>query len=238
MSLQMIETHSIVPDLVRSGGVVVDCGANLGAFSVEMIRRFACRCYGFESSPSVFRRMARHDNLYARNLAICGSDRTVELTVDDDITRSTIIPTVRSDASRVEVEGRHLGRLLLELGISEIEVLKMDIEGAEVEVIDSLPDKFFHKVGQLTIEFHDALGYSSRKEVVDRINRIINIGFLELYWSRCRNTGDVLLVNQRRMGPVRFFYEQEVVRRLRAARRRLLREFHWGTNGSSHEGGR
>src|SRR5262245_2833710 len=172
MSLETIETHSIVPSLVRNGGTVVDCGANLGAFSMEMIRRFGSRCYGFEASPNVLQRMALHPNLYARNLAICGSDRTVELTLDHDITRSSIVLPPTAGPLSCPVEGRHLGRLLFELGVAEIEVLKLDIEGAELEVIDSLSDDFFHSVGQLTIEFHDFLGYLSQKEVAERIRRI------------------------------------------------------------------
>jgi FkbM family methyltransferase len=53
----------------------------------------------------------------------------------------------------VQVEGRHLAAILREFGISQIEVLKMDIEGAELEVLDSPNDEFFGGIGQLTIEF-------------------------------------------------------------------------------------
>jgi FkbM family methyltransferase len=41
-----------------------------------------------------------------------------------------------------------------ELGIPEIEVLKLDIEGAELEVIHSLDDEFFRRISQITVEFH------------------------------------------------------------------------------------
>jgi hypothetical protein len=99
-------------------------------------------------------------------------------------------------------------------------VLKMDIEGAELEVLDSLNDEFFAEIGQLTIEFHDFLGYATTEDVVSRVDRIVSLGFWELYWSRRRNTGDVLLVNRRRMGRLRYLHEQEAVRRLRAAVRR------------------
>jgi hypothetical protein len=113
----------------------------------------------------------------------------------------------------------HLGRTLGDFGISDIEVLKMDIEGAELEVIDSLDDNFFRGVRQMTIEFHDFLGYASTLEVNRRIDRLADIGFRELYWSACRNTGDVLLVNSRCMGKLRHIYEQEAVRRIRAVGR-------------------
>jgi FkbM family methyltransferase len=219
MSIEIIETHSILPDLVRRGGVVVDCGAHLGSFSMEMIRRFACRCYAFEASPLVFSRMAKHSNLISRNIAICDDERTAALALDNDITRNRIVDMQLRTESIVQVDCRHLGRLICELGITDIEVLKMDIEGAELEVIDSLDDNFFCNIGQITIEFHDFLGYAVIEEVVERIERLVGIGFWELYWSRRRNTGDVLLVNRRRVGPLRYMYEQGVVRRVRAASR-------------------
>jgi FkbM family methyltransferase len=219
MPIEIIESHSILPDLVRGGGVIVDCGANVGAFSMEMIRRFGCRCYAFEASPSVFGRMVIHSNIVSRNLAICGSDRLVSLTPSEDITRAKIDNTLVALSSSTMVQGRHLGMLLAEFGILDIDVLKLDIEGAELEVIDSLSDEFFRNVGQMTVEFHDFLGYTTAQEVSKRIDRLTNIGFRELYWSRRRNTGDVLLVNSRRLGPVRHAFEQEVVRRLRAVGR-------------------
>jgi len=216
MHIEEIESHSILPDLVRRGGLVLDCGANLGAFSMEMIRRFDCRCYAFEASPVVFRRMPRHSNLIARNVAICGADRMVALELSEDITRNKISIKESKFESFVRVGGRHLAGIAGELGISDIEVLKLDIEGAELEVIDSLDDEFFRRISQITVEFHDFLGYATTQEVFERIERLKNIGFWELYWSRRRNTGDVLLVNRRRLGRIRYLYEQQIIRRLRA----------------------
>src|SRR5579862_673232 len=225
MSIEIIESHTILPDLVQRGGVVIDCGANLGAFSVEMIRRFDCRCYAFEASPTVFGQMPRHSKLITRNLAICNSDRAVTFTLSNDITRNKISDTPTEDAFCTIVDGRHLGTTLGEFGIADIEVLKMDIEGAELEVIDSLDDKFFRGVRQMTIEFHDFLGYASTFEVNQRIQRLADIGFRELYWSSRRNTADVLLVNSRCLGPLRHLYEQEAVRRMRAGGRKLRRRW-------------
>ena len=45
MSIEVVETHTILPDIVSPGSIVVDCGANVGRFSLEMIRRFGCLCY-------------------------------------------------------------------------------------------------------------------------------------------------------------------------------------------------
>ena len=54
MSIEVVETHTILPDIVSPGSIVVDCGANVGRFSLEMIRRFGCLCYAIEAAPDTF----------------------------------------------------------------------------------------------------------------------------------------------------------------------------------------
>jgi Methyltransferase FkbM domain len=152
------------------------------------------------------------------------------LALSDDITRTRIVTREDSDLQVVNIQGRHLGRTVKELGITQIEVLKMDIEGAELEVIDSLDDEFFRNIGQITIEFHDFLGYATAQAVAQRVTRLINIGFYEFFWSRRRNNGDVLLVNSQRVNKVRHIYEQAIVRRARAGAR-MWRRFRQATTG-------
>jgi FkbM family methyltransferase len=219
VSIEIVESHTILPHIIRPGGIVVDCGANLGAFAIEMIRRFECQCYAFEASPGVFASMAKHSKLFSQNIAVCDSDQTVAFTTEEDITRGRIVGGQVGADSLVHVVGRNLAVILREHGVNQIEVLKMDIEGAELQVLDSLNDEFFDRVGQLTVEFHDFLGYSTTQDVISRIDRIVSLGFWELYWSKRRNTGDVLLVNRRRIGRLRYLYEQEAVRRLRGTMR-------------------
>ena len=205
---------------------MVDCGANLGDFAKVMIDRFHCRVLAFEASPDVFARLPRHANLTPHNIAVCGKDGPVQLRLDADITRTAIASSglAGSDGKVVEVQGRALPGLLAEAGVDgSIEVLKLDIEGAELEVIDSLPDDLLLRIGQITIEFHDFLGYHTTAEVESRISRIVRLGFRELFWSRERNTGDVLLVNAERLSSVRHVYEQSLVRPIRAAGRALGR---------------
>jgi hypothetical protein len=95
-------------------------------------------------------------------------------------------------------------------------VLKIDIEGAEIEVIDSLDDDLIKRVGQWTIEFHDSIGLTSPPDVERCVERIIKLGFHELFWSRYRNNMDVLLVNKDRFPFRRYIMEQHIVRRARA----------------------
>jgi FkbM family methyltransferase len=215
MSIEIVETHTILPDIISTGSIVVDCGANVGRFSLEMIRRFGCVCYAIEAAPDTFRKIPTAANLYRYNFALCAINKLVRMSIDEDITRSTI--KVSSNENTVTVEGRRFGDFLArEVAGKTIDMVKMDIEGAEVEVIASLDDDLIKRVGQWTIEFHDFMGITSATDVDRCVERITGLGFHELFWSKHRNNADVLLVNKNRFPLSRYIVEQHIVRPVRA----------------------
>jgi FkbM family methyltransferase len=224
MSIEVVETHTILPDIISQGSIVIDCGANVGRFSLEMIRRFGCVCYAIEAAPETFGKIPNAANLYRYNFALCGAHKLVTMAIDSDITRSTIKgePTEKM----VAVQGRQLEEFLVhEVAGRTVDLVKMDIEGAEIEVIASLGDDLIKRVGQWTIEFHDFRGMMSVSEVERCVERIAGLGFYELFWSRHRNNADVLLVNKNRFPRRRYIIEHHIVRRARAGIRLASRLF-------------
>jgi FkbM family methyltransferase len=222
MPLERIEGHSILPYLVVGGGAVIDCGANVGVFTRVMVERFGCRVLAIEASPEIFPRLSKLPGVQACNVAVSGEDGPVRLAINADSTRTAIRPDAVAGDGTIEVPGRKLEGVVSDAGLAgEIEVLKLDIEGAELSVIDSLGDDFILRVGQITVEFHDFLGYHTTQEAEQRISHITALGFRELYWGRRRNMTDVLLVNGRRLRPFRHAIEQGVVRPARALVRRI-----------------
>jgi FkbM family methyltransferase len=147
--IEHIETHSLLPDIIRSGGLVVDCGANIGAFSRAMIDRFRCRVLAYEASPETFQRLPRLPGLDAHNIAVTGTEGLVKIGLKDDTARSSILSSRKAAQRNAVVPGCRLPILLAEARVEgEIEVLKLDIEGAEIDVIDSLPDDFIRRIAE------------------------------------------------------------------------------------------
>jgi FkbM family methyltransferase len=215
MSIEVIETHTILPDIVSPGSIVVDCGANVGRFSLEMIRRFGCSCYAIEAAPETFSKIPTNRNLHRYNFALCATNKLVMMSINKDATRSTI--GSGSTENVVAVQGRQLADFLAhEIAGKTVDLVKMDIEGVELEVIASLDDDLIKQVGQWTIEFHDFMGIMSRSDVEQCVERIARLGFHELFWSNRRNNADVLLVNKNRFPLHRYIKEQHIVRPVRA----------------------
>jgi FkbM family methyltransferase len=216
MSIEVIETHTILPDIILPGSIVVDCGANVGRFSMEMIRRFGCLCYAIEAAPLTFNQIPTMPNLHRYNFALCATNNLVMMSINkEDSTRSTV--KLNSKEKSVAVQGCLLGEFLgRELAGRSIDLIKMDIEGAEIEVIASLDDDLIKRVGQWTIEFHDFMGMTTEPDVRWSVERIVGLGFHELFWSKRRNNADVLLVNKNRLPFCRYILEQHIVRPMRA----------------------
>ena len=59
MSIEVVETHTILPDIISPGSIVVGIAEQMLAAYSEMIRRFGCLCYAIEAAPDTFSNLAR-----------------------------------------------------------------------------------------------------------------------------------------------------------------------------------
>lgn len=124
----------------------VDVGANEGAYSEELIRWFGPRAtiHSFEPSLETYRRLVHrlgsYDNVTTHQVALCDSVGHVELT---SVTgRSQVASIYRPagwDTSTTTVEvvpALTLDHWAREAGCSHIDLLKIDVEGAEYDVLN------------------------------------------------------------------------------------------------------
>jgi FkbM family methyltransferase len=198
MSLVTLEGHTILPRFVDADSVIVDVGANLGNFSLLMAERFNCSCHAIEANPAVFNRIPPHRRIQTHQLAIAGKRGQMLLRIHEDHECSSLSP-IASEAyvGEIEVRAVTLEEFAADLNLSNIDVLKMDIEGCEMEVLDSCSDEFLGRVGQLTLELHDFTGQVSSSEVARLLNRLESLGFFVIKMAR-KSYIDTLAINRHR----------------------------------------
>jgi FkbM family methyltransferase len=80
-------------------------------------------------------------------------------------------------ADGVEVRALSLKTIASELGHESIDILKMDIEGAEYEVIDDLLSSGFNPK-MLLIEFHHRFEGIGKEKTIDSLSKLRNAGYL------------------------------------------------------------
>jgi FkbM family methyltransferase len=159
--------------LSRATGVVVDAGAHVGLFTLRA-STYAERVISLEPHPL-------NRKLLELNLSL------------NEASSVTVVPSALwcSNEGAVLVGGRHSaeGSLLRETGpqqtvmtitldevVSEtgpVDLLKMDIEGAEVPVLLTCDDRSLRSVAAIAAELH----YSSEEELTPLLRRLEDCGF-------------------------------------------------------------
>ena len=157
--------------MLEPGDVVIDCGANLGAVSGPLADSGAI-VHAFEPDPYTFGRLSEalqgRENVILHNAAVGATAGTLQLMRDADwekdpdgaSVRSTLIAGGRKiDGSNgIDVEVIDFPAFLKGLikKHKKIAFLKMDIEGAELDVLEAMDSQgLFEKITLTVAETHE-----------------------------------------------------------------------------------
>jgi FkbM family methyltransferase len=169
------------PDVLGEDSVVYSLGIGKDTdFDLALIRRFNLCVDAFDPTPSTVEWLdARSlpENFHFHPWAVAAADGVLKLypRIRKDGSKSTVMYSLmpgdglRDDA--VLVPAYSLSSILTELGHQRIDLLKMDIEGAEYEVLDKLLESPVQPV-QLLVEFHHrfpGIGLGKTAGVITRL---------------------------------------------------------------------
>lgn len=214
--------HTFVPAL-GPDSVVFDFGANGGAFSHAVIERFGCGVFAAEPVPSLFKTIAPHPNLALMPVAISGRNGAATLNMFD-VRCASICGGIKGheEANQIEVETVTLAEFTRRTGVDHVDLLKVDIEGAEIEMFGSASDDELTNIGQITVEFHDFMYPELRGPVESIKTRLALLGFWIVPFSL--TNGDVLFINRRSgIGAARVLWLRTAVKYCRGMKRQLMR---------------
>lgn len=140
-----------------SAPVIVDLGANIGGFALFIFSHYPdAKVLSVEAAPDTFEMLIKNQSMNPNrkwdvvHAAVWMETGPIYL---DRRSESTGHCVVDNDSSGEAIPGRSLDELIAEAGIKEIDVLKMDIEGAEERVIP-VSKKILQATKILIIEVH------------------------------------------------------------------------------------
>jgi FkbM family methyltransferase len=183
----------------QGGDVVFDIGAGVGTEMLLFSRLVgpSGRVVSVEAHPRTYGRLAdlckanSLGNVTPLQLAVSDADGVIAISNLDNHLRNTVL---EADGDRIEVPARRIDTLAGELGIDRIDLLKMNIEGAERQAIQGLGE-VLASTRHVCISCHDFLADDGGTEelrtkgvvcdfLVERGFRVITRGDAPDPWTR------------------------------------------------------
>lgn len=138
---------------------IIDGGANVGCASVFFAREFPqAAIWAFEPEGSNYdilqQNGKRFNNITTMRAAIWSSDTHVEIGNPSDEKWAFRVQQAAADASS-RIQALSIPSILSLAGVDRVDILKLDIEGAERELFCRGSAQWIDRVGVIIIELHD-----------------------------------------------------------------------------------
>lgn len=145
----------------KSKPLIIDCGSNIGVAVLYFKKLFPeSRIIAFEPNPHTFRLLEKNisvnnlKNVETHNKALWHEETVISFFIDENV--GTLLGSVRKDRGgdhELKIRTEKLSDLLAQY--DKVDMLKMDVEGAEINVIDDLKrNNMIQKADRYIIEYH------------------------------------------------------------------------------------
>ncbi len=138
---------------LNSESIVVDFGGYKGEWAQKIWEKYKCHVYIFEPLSEFFEQMKEkfRDNpkIHLYNFGISDTDGT-ELISIDGVSSSQFVGD-----RKIKVKFRNVGEVFKELGLTKINLLKLNIEGGEFKVLPKMIEVGLIDIcDDLQVQFH------------------------------------------------------------------------------------
>lgn len=172
---------TISPAGLAKGAVVYSVGTGEDAsWDLALIRQYGCEVHGFDPTPKSIAWAKKQKNpaeWHFHEWGLAGHDGTVTFYPPEnpEHVSASIVHRPGTTTNTITVPVKRLGTTMRELGHGRLDILKLDIEGAEYEVVDDILATWEKDIPipQILIEFHHRFfpdGLAKTKRAIDQLN--------------------------------------------------------------------
>ena len=148
---------------IKNDDTIIDIGGHIGLFTL-FCKQFSNAgkifCYEpFIDNYKIFLdnvKMNNLNNVISSNMAVSKIDGNVPIYLSDDESGHSML---EKNSNSIQVESISLKKIFDMNDIQKCNLLKLDCEGSEYEIIESLPNDYFEKIDKIIIEYHFAGKY-------------------------------------------------------------------------------
>jgi FkbM family methyltransferase len=154
------------------------------SFDLQLMNRFNLHVHAFDPSPNSIewvrvQKLPKEFHFYPIGLSARDGSISFSEPSDPGISSLRMTDLVLGQEAGLKTHSLPVNRLttiMEKLGHHRLDILKMDIEGAEYEVVEDLLESDI-QVSQLLIEFHHRFSYIGTKKTRRAIQRLNEAGF-------------------------------------------------------------
>lgn len=182
----IISEHSLNENLLLNKELnIIDLGACLGEFSIEVNKQFNLKkSILVEANPTNFNKISKLENFTLINKIATHAESDQLKFFNEDAASpyngSTIFNNFTSSLKQHLISTISLKDLISQLNLDEnedVDILKIDIEGGEYELLINEKDETLLKFKQITVEFHDFIDPNLRGLNPQIEKRLTDLGF-------------------------------------------------------------
>ena len=148
---------------IKDTDTIIDVGGHIGLFML-FCEQFCHKgkIYCFEPASDNYKifldntKMNNFKNVFPFNIAVSKQDGKIPLYLNDDTSGHSIF---LKNSNSIQVDSITLQKIFDLNNIEKCNLLKLDCEGSEYEIIDSLPESYFSMIDKMIIEYHFAEKY-------------------------------------------------------------------------------
>lgn len=169
--IQEIYIHRFleIPTQIGNGGIIIDCGANVGISTVYYAEQHPnAKVISYEADPAIFKYLEKniestgYKNIELIQKAVWINNESIEFAQEGSASGS-----IYGQSNKVKVPCVRFKDVLQ--SHEHIDILKIDIEGAEVEVIQDCKDELY-RADYIFLEYHS---FSNQKQVLPELLSIL-----------------------------------------------------------------
>ena len=156
----LVEDYEVSGFNINNEDIVIDIGAHIGLFSLFVSQY--CKngkifsYYPIEKNFRILKEnieLNKIKNIIHFNSAVSNQSNKLKIFIDSDDSAHSIF---ESDRDFIEVNSTTIKSIFDENEIKNCNLLKLDCEGAEYQIIESIPKEYFLKIDKMIIEYHKA----------------------------------------------------------------------------------
>lgn len=148
--------------------VVIDVGGYEGNWAAEIVARYGCRVFVFEPVPEfvsmLHKRFRNNPNVKILDYGLGDKNETVEFFSMEEASSLHRSASKHKGSEKISAQIRNAPEAFKELGITEIALMKINIEGGEYFLLPSLFSAgWFPRIRNIQVQFHDFIENSDKK---------------------------------------------------------------------------